>query len=182
MSRMWVWTIGIVAVVVTLLGIFFFLSQKTPAIPITNNPQNPFGTTGSTPTPIPTKPTLTTPEEGFATNFYTWYLTNIARDNQFPYGNDFNSVLSPWLTPDFIAHWDEYLSAFEVDPVLLTTDDPTPWGKNITTQIVSRSSTGSTVRVIITPGSQAAHAYLVTLVPSLGDHSWRISRVEYSAP
>lgn len=118
----------------------------------------------------------------FTTNFYKWYLENIARNETFPYTGDLSAVLGPWIAPDFIAHWEEYLSTFEVDPVLLTKDDPVPWGTDIKAETLSQTATGATLHVTIAGGTPNVHTYIVTLVPSTGNMPWKISSVKYTAP
>jgi hypothetical protein len=116
----------------------------------------------------------------FAESFYDWYLLNISRNEAFPYTEDLTVVLKPWLTTDFIANWEELRVTFEVDPILLTTEDPIPWGDKISTKLVSQTDQEAIVSLTIAAGTANMHVYTVTLVTV--DGTWKISRVEYAAP
>ena len=158
-------------IVVGLAGIAYnsIFKSSTPATPTNTVTLPSAGATSAQP-------------DAFAIAFYTWYLANKHQNMDFPYTGDLNSILGAWLTPDFLEHWDELLSAFEVDPVLLTKDDPTSWGTNIAAQTLSQSSTGASVHVSLDSSSPHAHAYTITLVRNPANDSWKISRVDYEAP
>ncbi|CAN5700234.1 hypothetical protein BH11PAT2_BH11PAT2_05380 [soil metagenome] len=111
----------------------------------------------------------------FVESFYTWYLQNFYRDPFFPHPENRNEVLSPWLTSDFLAGWDQVVSDIEVNPVLLTADDPSSWGSAISARIASQSIRTSVVYLTIGTGT-SLHAYNVSLVQTT-DGNWKISDI-----
>jgi hypothetical protein len=132
-----------------------------------------------TPFPTPTEPlgSDSSDIERFVTSFYEWYFENISRDTAFPYSSpNKDDVLRPWLTTEFIAQWDDILHELEVDPVLITQEDPSTWDKTITAKTSSLSRIGQFVTVTIGSGD-ARHSYNVNVV-KIEDGSWKIAAVE----
>jgi hypothetical protein len=116
--------------------------------------------------------------EQFVRSFYIWYLENFSRDPEFPHPENRDEVLSPWLSSELLASWDEIVIEDEVNPVLLTADDPASWGADLTVQTIGQSIRTRTLRVTLGSGD-SQHVYSVELAKQQ-DSSWRISSVASS--
>jgi hypothetical protein len=166
-------------VVVVLIALVFFALILVAILFKLFWPTEKAATTGPVSFPVATVATGSDAQnpEQFVRSFYQWYLENFSRDPLFPHPENREAVLSPWLTGDFLAQWDEIVSEVEVNPVLLTADDPSTWGAGITTQLVSQSVRSRTVHVTIGSGS-SVRAYTVELVQT--DGAWKIASVASS--
>ncbi|MEO6536529.1 MAG: hypothetical protein ABIT47_02435 [Candidatus Paceibacterota bacterium] len=111
----------------------------------------------------------------FVQSFYTWYLQNYSRDHDFPHSENRDEVLSPWLASDLLANWDQIVLDNDVNPVLLTADDPSVWGNEISARLASQSIRTSIVYVTMGSGT-TLHAYNVSLVKA-SDGTWKITGV-----
>lgn len=157
-------TIAVLGLLVIIVGIVLLFGTKTPA------PQTQ--TTNTVTLPVAAQ-ALQSPAE-FATDFYTWYISNREKGPSFPTPNNLTSVLGPWLTPQFIANWQTIITNTDADPVLWAQDNPATWGHGITASIVSQSNSASSVRVLIGSG-KTTHTFTLQLVKS--GNSWRIDSV-----
>ena len=149
-----------------ILGAFLFKLFK-PSTVATSTPPVQF--------PAATTATASQNPAQFVKSFYEWYLLNFSRDPLFPHPENRAEVLRPWLTNDFLATWDETLSEIEVNPVLLTAEDPSSWGGAVSAKVISQSSQSSQVYATIGSGA-SLHAYNVNLVKS-SDGTWKIASV-----
>lgn len=110
----------------------------------------------------------------FVEAFYTWYMQGMQTDVHFTSSTDFQSGIGQWLTPEFIADFQNRTDADEQDPVLLAQDFASSWPSNIQASLVAQSSTSSTVIVSLGTGIQL-QKMSVTLLRT--DAGWRIDSI-----
>lgn len=126
--------------------------------------------------PVALAPTGSTNEDpdAFTKSFYEWYLSNVTQNPSFPYFEDLEVVLEPWLTPEFISSWDEAQIESEANPILLTAESSVGWGTDIEARVVEQSVRTRSVYVSI--GPTEPHAFFVLLTKNESGE-WRISSI-----
>jgi hypothetical protein len=128
----------------------------------------------SFPTSAPVGVTSDQPD-AFARSFYVWYLQNLSADPEFPHPENRDAVLKDWLSPTFLANWDQIQSDGEASPVFLTGESISSWGTSVTASLTSQLPYVSTVELAIGPQS-AGHIFTIKLIRAT-DGSWRIDSI-----
>lgn len=113
--------------------------------------------------------------DAFVTAFYAWYLSNAARDPQFPRPENRDEVLADWLSSSFIADWDQTHAVSEASPILLTANDTSDWNPAVRSRVIDQLAYTSTVQVdISSPTSNPS--FIVQLVRTR-DGQWKIDAI-----
>lgn len=167
--------LGIAAIILFFLVILVLVIVKLifPAHQNTSSPtavqQNPFGNI-----PVTAQSDSQDPAQ-FSHDFYAWYLSNLVSNPTFPSDAELHSVVSRWITPAFVASWDERGERIDADPVLYAQDFPSSWGGKITARLVQQTDFAATVDVTV--GDTAnEHKYTVHLLRTQG--VWRVDSID----
>lgn len=168
------WLFGVIGLIL-LVGLgwiaYAFFSSTPPAATQTT-PNNQVSTSFPVATPIlPTQ--VKQDPQAFTEAFYVWYLQSFAADSFFPNPENRNVTLAPWLTPQFIANWDEIQAQIEMNPVLLTDGEVTGWDSGIAASTITNEATKSSIRIVLGSGKQIL---VVGLVKGT-DNLWKIDSV-----
>jgi len=163
-------TVFVILFFLAILGLILFsaLRPKNAPTPVANV-QFPTGTSYSQ---VMQTSHSQSPTE-FITAFYTWYLAQATKDPAFPETDSRSTLLSPWLTQDFITNWDTIADETDGNPVLQSQELPTQWENNIQAKVVTQSAASTTLLVSLGNPAIEVVAHLVQV-----SGEWKLSRVD----